>query len=174
MPFTPIHLGFGAVVKAVGTRRFSFLVFAGSQVLMDLEPLYRMLSADPIVHGRSHTLLGATLIGTVAMLAGKPLSEFALRVLKYRCARISWKAAASGAFVGTYSHVALDAVMHADMQPWWPVGVGNPLLGALTTGALHALLIACGILGGVVVAMKTQQQGSQQKSPQESATKIDD
>ena len=39
MPFTPIHLGPGAALKAIGGRHFSFMVFGGSQVLMDIEPL---------------------------------------------------------------------------------------------------------------------------------------
>ena len=159
MPFTPIHLGVGAVAKAAGARHVSFLVFGGSQVLMDLEPLYRMLMSDPIVHGRSHTVLGAAVIGTVAMLIGKPVSEFALRLFKSGCATISWTAAANGAYIGTFSHVLLDAVMHADMEPWWPVGTQNPLLGVLTTGGLYTLLVVCGVAGGVVVAARSSPRG---------------
>lgn len=36
MPFTPIHLGPGAACKAIGGRHFSFMVFGGAQVLMDI------------------------------------------------------------------------------------------------------------------------------------------
>jgi len=39
MPFTPIHLGPGAAFKAIGGRHSSFMVFGGSQLLMDIEPL---------------------------------------------------------------------------------------------------------------------------------------
>jgi hypothetical protein len=41
MPFTPFHLGPGALFKAAGGEHFSFTIFAGSQVLMDIEPLIR-------------------------------------------------------------------------------------------------------------------------------------
>ena len=43
MPFTPLHLGVGACCKAVGQRRFSFMIFAGTQVLMDIEPLLGLI-----------------------------------------------------------------------------------------------------------------------------------
>ena len=44
MPFTPFHPGAGAVFKATGGRHFSFMVFGGTQVLMDLEPAYMLLT----------------------------------------------------------------------------------------------------------------------------------
>ncbi|MEG1399527.1 MAG: hydrolase, partial [Acinetobacter sp.] len=43
MPFTPLHLGVGACCKAVGQRHFSFMIFAGTQVLMDIEPLLGLI-----------------------------------------------------------------------------------------------------------------------------------
>ena len=39
MPFAPLHLGPGAAFKAIGGKHFSFMVFGGAQVLMDIEPL---------------------------------------------------------------------------------------------------------------------------------------
>lgn len=81
MPFTPFHLGPGAVFKAIGGRHFSFMVFGGAQVLMDIEPLVGLLRDRPVLHGYSHTLAGALVIGLIAALSGRPISEFVLRAL---------------------------------------------------------------------------------------------
>lgn len=74
MPFTPIHLGPGTALKAIGGRHFSFMVFGGTQVLMDIEPLIGMLRGWDVLHGYTHTLLGALLIDTLAGLIGRPIS----------------------------------------------------------------------------------------------------
>ena len=65
MPFTPIHLGPGAACKAIGDRHFSFMVFGGAQVLMDIEPLLGIIQGWDVLHGYSHTLAGALVIGFV-------------------------------------------------------------------------------------------------------------
>jgi hypothetical protein len=83
MPFTPVHLGPGALFKGIGGEKFSFMVFAGSQVLMDLEPGYRMIAQDSIIHGPTHTIAGAAAIGFLATLSGKPISEYVLRCCRY-------------------------------------------------------------------------------------------
>ena len=69
MPFTPFHLGPGALIKAVGGERFSFMIFGGSQVLMDVEPLVRMIRGDAVLHGMSHTIAGALVIGVVSAVS---------------------------------------------------------------------------------------------------------
>ena len=120
MPFTPFHLGPGAVFKAIGGNRFSFMVFGGSQVLIDIEPGVRILLGASILHGPSHTIAGAFLIGIVAALIGKPISEFALRLLRIPHIGITWTASVTGAFIGTFSHIFFDAIMHSDMSPWSP------------------------------------------------------
>ena len=147
MPFTPFHLGPGALFKGVGGERFSFMVFGGSQVLIDLEPGYRMYVGDAVLHGPTHTLGGALLIGAIATVIGKPISEYALRLIRYPRPQVSWSAAATGAFVGTGSHILFDAIMHADMSPWLPLAGGNGLLGILDLATLHWVCIACGIVG---------------------------
>ncbi len=78
MPFTPFHLGPGAAFKAVGGKHFSFMVFGGAQVLMDIEPLVAIVQGWPILHGVTHTILGALVIGLVAGAIGRPISEFVL------------------------------------------------------------------------------------------------
>ena len=82
MPFTPFHLGPGAAFKAIGGRHFSFMVFGGSQVLMDIEPLVGILRGSAILHGYTHTIAGAMVIGAIAALIGKPISAYVLALLR--------------------------------------------------------------------------------------------
>ena len=68
MPFTPFHLGPATVVKALLQDRFSLVVFGWSQIVMDVQPLVVMVSGRGHMHGFTHTLIGATLLGLVAAL----------------------------------------------------------------------------------------------------------
>jgi hypothetical protein len=157
MPFTPVHLGPGAFFKGIGGDRFSFMVFGGSQVLMDIEPGYRMIVQDPIVHGPSHTLPGALIIGLIATGSGKPISEFVLRLLRYPNATMSWAAAAVGAFAGTFSHILLDGIMHTDIMPWAPLSESNNLLGVISIDSLHIICLVLGIIGAVLFYVSDRQ-----------------
>jgi membrane-bound metal-dependent hydrolase YbcI (DUF457 family) len=159
MPVTPFHLGPGAAFKAVGGRHFSFMVFGGAQVLMDIEPLVRIYLGTPVLHGYTHTLLGALVIGLVATLTGKPISQFVLNRYRIPHHPFTWLAAGVGAFVGTFSHVVLDAIMHPDMHPWWPISQGNALLGIVSVGWLHVGCVALGMLGGLVIAFRIARRG---------------
>src|SRR5688500_11765785 len=113
MPFTPSPLGPACPLQAVLGRHFSLPVFAFAQVAMDLEPLVRLLLRDGVLHGPSHTYLGAALIGVFSLLVGRPVCQWLVRswptspetpFLNWLRgpATISWPAAAVGAFVGTF------------------------------------------------------------------------
>lgn len=160
MPFTPFHLGPGALLKAAGGRHVSFMVFGGAQVLMDIEPLVGMIQHRPILHGYTHTLAGALLIGVLAALSGRPISEFVLRRLAIQHVPITWRAAFAGALLGTLSHVVFDAFMHADMRPWWPLSDSNALLGTIPLGLLHVLCLGAGLLGAVGVGIRAWRRGA--------------
>ena len=158
MPFTPFHMGPGLAVKAVCGRHFSLMLFGFSQIAIDIEPLVHIIHGDNVLHGFTHTYVGATLVAPVALFVGRPLCQF---LLKYwtpdpdsgflhwlRGPRvISWPAAIAGAFVGTYSHVFLDSVMHADMHPLAPLSQANALLRAIPTGLLHVVCVLSGVAG---------------------------
>ncbi len=159
MPFTPIHLGPGAIFKAIGGRHFSFMVFGGSQVLMDIEPLIGLIQDKPILHGYTHTIVGALLIGIVAGISGRPISSFVLRMLDIPHYTFTWLASFAGAFAGTFSHIVLDAVMHWDTNPWWPFAHGNDLLAVVPVGTLHLLCLASGVVGAAVIALRARRDG---------------
>lgn len=78
MPFTPLHMGPGLAVKAVCGRYFSLMVFGFSQVAMDIEPLVRIIRGDAVLHGFTHTCLGATLIAPVSIFVGRPVCQVLL------------------------------------------------------------------------------------------------
>lgn len=91
MPFTPIHLGAGLAVKAIGQQQVSLLILAGLQVLMDIEPLMGIINGWPVLHGLSHTLGGALIIAMLAALIGKPMSQWLLCWLKLPAQRLTWR-----------------------------------------------------------------------------------
>lgn len=131
------------------------MLFGFSQVAIDLEPLIRLLRVDSVLHGPSHSYLGATIIGVLSLFIGKPICEYFLRRWNVSLPRkwkwlhiapaISWRAASIGTFIGVYSHVVLDSIMHLDMRPWWPLSEANGLLHIISIGNLHLL---CIVLGG--------------------------
>jgi hypothetical protein len=158
VPFTPFHMGPGCAVKAVLGRRFSLTVFGFAQVATDLEPLVRMMRGELHVHGWSHTYLCATLIGAASLLIGRPVCQWLLRFWPTGrgapfldwlrgSGHITWTAAATGAFIGTSSHILIDSIMHADMQPFAPFAEGNRLLWVVTPEGLHLLCAASGAIG---------------------------
>ncbi len=61
MPFTPLHMGPGLLIKAALQGSFSLMVFGWAQILMDLQPLFVMWSGAGRLHGFYHTYFGATL-----------------------------------------------------------------------------------------------------------------
>jgi len=163
MPFTPFHMGPGLAVKAVGRRRFSLMVFGFSQVAIDVEPLVRIIRGDAVLHGFTHTYLGATFVALASVVIGRPICQALLRgwTLEPPSAflgwvtgtpRISWPTATGSALVGTYSHVALDSLLHADMRPLAPFSETNALLHAVSLGALHLGCVLSGLLGVLVLA----------------------
>jgi hypothetical protein len=62
MPFTPFHMGPGAAIKFVTGNYFSLMVFGFAQLAIDVEPLIRLWRHDSVLHGFSHTYIGAFII----------------------------------------------------------------------------------------------------------------
>jgi hypothetical protein len=158
MPFTPFHFGPAIAIKAVVPRYFSVSVFILSQVLMDLEPLYYMLTDNPPLHRFFHTYLGAAVIFVVCLIIGKPTGQLWLKIWNklvspgphsrlHSPGEITLKATAIAAFLGPFSHVFLDSIMHSDVHPLAPWSDRNPLLGTVNLLGLHFGLIVLGTLG---------------------------
>lgn len=161
MPFTPFHMGPALAVKAGADRHFSILAFGIAQIAMDIEPLIGMLRGSPVLHGFTHTYVGALLIGAAAMFISSCICPSILRRYNREVVASSaaWltctehvpkSALALGAFLGTFSHVFLDSLMHADMQPFWPFSSSNPLLRLMPWQQVYQLCLWLGVVGAAI------------------------
>ncbi len=148
MPFTPFHMGPGLLVKALLQGSFSLMVFGWAQIIMDIQPLVVMLTGEGHLHGFTHTYIGATLIGLGSALTGKYAAEFGLHLIgEARHLPISWPVTFISAFIGSYSHVLLDSVMHADVEPFSPLMLNNPFVGFVSIEMLHDFCLYSGLFG---------------------------
>lgn len=153
MPFTPFHMGPGIAIKALLQGSFSLMVFGWTQIVMDVQPLIVLLTGTGHLHGFTHTYMGATLIALFSAVTGKYLSEFGLRMLfgdGSNVARIRWWVAMVSGFIGAYSHVVLDSIMHSDIEPFYPFSSANELLGVISVAALHQACVYSGLIGAAI------------------------
>ena len=153
MPFTPVHMGPGILIKALLQGSFSLMVFGWAQIVMDIQPLIVLISGSGHLHGFSHTYLGATLLAIFSALSGKYLSELGLYIFGLNAewqVKIAWWVAFISAFIGTYSHVLIDSIMHSDMEPFWPLSLDNSFLGIISIANLHKACLYSGLVGGVL------------------------
>ncbi len=140
MPFTPIHMGPGIALKALLQASFSLMVFGWTQIVMDVQPLVVLITGEGHLHGFSHTYLGASLLAIISALSGRYLSQLGFCLLGINGkepVEISWPVAFVSAFIGAFSHVAIDSIMHADMPPFFPFQDNNRLLGLVSIETLH-------------------------------------
>jgi membrane-bound metal-dependent hydrolase YbcI (DUF457 family) len=150
MPITPFHFGPGALIHAVAPKKISFIAFCTANVLIDIEPLYYMLTQQWHLHRFFHTFIGASLVA---------LATIALFLICLKCSNkfflpnvFGWQnlkltAVAIGAVLGTYTHIFFDSIMHSDMQPFAPWSDKNPLLHLIALDTLHLACLGAGVLG---------------------------
>jgi membrane-bound metal-dependent hydrolase YbcI (DUF457 family) len=102
--------------------------------------------------------LGALIVGLFALFMGKLVCQWLLGVwnclfdFKYLKwlqvnSSITWFAASTSAFIGTFSHVLLDSIMHAGIQPIWPFSPHNGLLNFIPGAWVYLLCSVLGIIG---------------------------
>jgi membrane-bound metal-dependent hydrolase YbcI (DUF457 family) len=161
MPFTPFHFGPGLLVKAAIPHHFSLSMFALANVAMDVEPLYRMLYRDAQLHGATHTLIGAGIIGAATALSGLAIINHLaqwferLHPTAGEPFHISIRQAWLGALLGTFSHLSMDALMHDDMQPFLPFTDANPWLVVSWTENVYLGCVLAGMAGLLLILIRT-------------------
>jgi membrane-bound metal-dependent hydrolase YbcI (DUF457 family) len=157
VPITPFHFGPGAALHALAPRRVSFLGFCAANVLVDVEPLYFLLTEGVPAHRAFHTLIGATAVAAATVLAYAATRAVAIRIRLPDL--FGWRSLTTpqvvlGAALGAWSHIALDSLMHGDIRPLAPFSDANPLLHAVELGTLHWACVAAGVGGLLVLGLR--------------------
>jgi|WetSurMetagenome_2_1015567.scaffolds.fasta_scaffold74393_2 membrane-bound metal-dependent hydrolase YbcI (DUF457 family) len=157
MPFTPLHMGPALSIKAMFPQHFSLRTFGVVQITIDIEPLIRIINQDNLLHGLTHTYLGATIVGLVSAIIVQHILLISQRFSSinkfYLFKTISWKVNLVSALSGVYSHVFLDSLMHPDIQPWYPFSLENPILSWISIGWLHIFCLGLGVSGGFALIL---------------------
>lgn len=149
MPVTPFHLGPGLLVKALAPGRVSLAAFALANAVIDAESVANLLLGRWPVHAVLHSVPGAVLAGALSGLA-----VWRLGPRRWGSEEVGLGAALVGGLLGGLGQTGLDAVMHADLRPLWPVSGANPLLGAVGLEALHGACVLAGLVGAVAWAVR--------------------
>ena len=94
------------------------------------------------------------MIGLLCGLSGKHLAQWGLWLLREpRYLPVPWRVAFGSAFIGAYSHVLIDSVMHADVLPLYPFSPASPLHAIISIDALHVVCLATASVGGLVLCV---------------------
>lgn len=111
MPITPLHFGLLAPINHWLPRRISIFSFILVNLWIDSEAIMAWWGNAPLP---SHDAMDHTFVGAacIAVLIG----VFGIRSMPW----------VLGAFLGAFSHILLDAVVHPEMNPLTPVQEGNP------------------------------------------------
>lgn len=154
-------MGAALIVKPAGRKYFSVLTFGIAQVAMDIEPGIGMALGWDVLHGPSHTILGALgiacLVAWIAPWLCNPiLRRYNREVLHHGLPwlqephSVQRTAVLAGAFFGTLSHLLLDSLMHHDIHPMSPFSDANPLRGFVSYDGVYQLCVVLGLLGVVL------------------------
>ena len=157
-------MGAAMIIKPAFRRHFSILVFGIAQVAMDIEPMIGMIRDWDVLHGPSHTILGALLIAALVAWLAPPLCNFILSKFNQEVAHhnVAWlqepypitrTAALIGAFFGTLSHLILDSLMHHDIHPLAPFSNANPITDLVSHDGVYQLCVVLGVIGTVAWAV---------------------
>jgi hypothetical protein len=155
MAATPFHFGPGLLIKAAAPRQFSMAAYSLTQVVIDIESGYYLLRDEYPVHRDMHTFLVGGLIG---LLCGMLVSRTGAWIARPRdlvgealmAEYQMWTAILSGVFGGLF-HAVVDAMMYADIRPFRPFSMANPLLGLVSARNIYLFCVITGLLGAVLL-----------------------
>ena len=147
MPVTHLHFGLNASAAWFLPRQ-AMIGAVLANVVIDIQPaLVLFFGVDTPLHGLTHTFLGAALLTSIA--AGL---HFGLLRLLRRDDKLLPLAA--GWLFGGFLHVLLDALMHSDMAPLYPLSDqrwATEFTRGLVTPIWQSGYVALGIL--VVISL---------------------
>lgn len=156
MPVTPFHFGIGLLLKGTAPARVSFLAFAASQVVIDLETAYFIFTNQWPLHRVLHTFALAAPVGAVVGVLVWFVPRFISGIGPRWQAEFNFRAASLGGAAGGLTHPLLDGVMHGDIHPFGPFSANNPLHLAIDVLQLHLMCVIAGIAGATLWMIRSK------------------
>lgn len=166
MPVTPYHFGIGAAVKAVAPNGFSLVAFVLAQLIIDLEPLYYLLTNAPPWHRFMHTFAGATVVVVLTILFARLFRRVLGAIWQwgseqpFEMPNTTRLAVFLGAVTGAYSHIWVDSIMHDDVYPLAPFSQLSPIHGLTPVLELEQYCLSLGAVGLGVLAFRFREKWS--------------
>lgn len=105
MPITLLHLGVLAPINHFAPNKVSNVSFILVNLWLDGNSiLYALFGIQGIAHGTEHSFVGAAWLSAIVALCGFKSRKWVL-----------------GALLGGVTHVLLDMLVHAEMEPLFPI-----------------------------------------------------
>ncbi len=131
----------------------SLLTFLAVQVVIDVEPLYYLMTDDLPLHRFTHTGLGATTMGFLTVLCMMALRQVPhIQTTLAGTRELETASLCLGALMGAGSHLVLDSIMHWDVRILSPFTDINSLFGLLEWDSLNWMCIGTGVVGAGLLA----------------------
>jgi len=153
VPITPFHFGPGVLFAGAAPRRVSLIAFVAANCITDVESIYNVLTGNFPYHRFLHTFLGAVVVTALTIALFLFTRQVARKIALpdwFSWQQLTLLPVAVGALLGSFSHIVLDGVMHADMRPFAPWSDANPFLHRVSLGVLHWGCVIAAVLGGLL------------------------
>ena len=110
MPLTPLHFGLLAPINHLAKGKVSNVSFILVNLWIDAQSiLFALTGEGAIEHGVNHSFFGATVLSLLVAMIGFRSDKWVY-----------------GAYLGGFTHILLDMLVHPEMQPFEPLMEGNP------------------------------------------------
>ena len=157
MPFTPFHWGISILIQSLLLFLDPLALFIGS-IGPDIEGITAFFILPGMglpLHGPLHSFTGAVLLGLITGISSWlsfkyifPLIIDQLQLnLPFSVPKYSLRCSLLSAFIGTFSHIILDAPLYDEMDLLYPLGIGNPWYGIISSIMVYLICVLSFFLG---------------------------
>lgn len=161
MPFTPFHFGISFLFIAIFPYLDIVALFIGS-IIPDVEgisAIFLFPDSNLPLHGPLHSFTGSFILGVLIGICSWELNKILSKKyvdssLAFIFRPYSFFQSLVSSFIGTFSHVFLDAILYPEMDLFYPLGLGNPLYGLFPFSFPYIFCVIAFLLGFIIVAIK--------------------
>ena len=161
IPFTPFHLGVSILFIAIFPFLDPIALFVGS-IIPDIEgisAIFLFPESNLPLHGPFHSFTGSIILGTIIAIGSWGLNKILANKsfnspLAFIFRPYSFSQSLLSSFLGTFSHILLDAIIYPEMDLLYPLGFGNPLYGIFPFSFPYLFCVGAFFLGLIIICIK--------------------